>query len=110
LATASANIERWSMTDSNTAELTCNVNGFAGTLSATLSTTGSGGSSEYHFRVVKNGAQVNGIIANELSGDMGNTFLSIPITADAGDTFVLQVANHSNTSNITLRYGDINIS
>ena len=110
LAVAGDNIERWSMTDSNTGELTCNVNGFAGTLSATLSTTGSGSSSEYHFRVVKNGVQVNGVIANELSNNMGNTFLSIPITAETGDTIVLQVANHDNTSNITLRYGDINIS
>jgi len=110
LATAGANIERWSMTDTDTMELTCNVNGFAGTLNATLSTSGSGGSSEYHFRVVKNGVQVNGIIANELGNDMGNTFLSVPVTANAGDTFVLEVANISNTSNITLRYGDVNIS
>jgi len=110
LAIAGDNIERWSMTDNNTAELTCDVDGFAGTLNATLSTTGSGSSSEYHFRVVKNGVQVNGVIANELAGDMGNTFLSVPIEANAGDVFVVQVANHDNTSNITLRYGDINIA
>ena len=110
LALASLNIERWSMTDVNTGELTCLVDGFSGTLTATLSTVGSGGASEYHFRAIKNGSQINGIIANELSSSMALTALSVPVTADAGDTIVLQVANHDNTSNITIRYGDINIS
>jgi hypothetical protein len=109
-ATVGANIERFTLSDTDNAELTCNVNGFAGMLSATLSTVGSGGASEYHFRVVKNGVQVNGIIANELGNTMNITAMSVPLTANDGDIIKVQVANHDNTSNITIRYMDINIS
>ena len=110
LAVAGENIERWSLTDTNTAALTCNVNGFAGTLNATLSTTGTGGDSEYHFRATKNGVQINGVIANELGNTMSVTSLSVPVTAEKDDVIMLQVANHDNTSNITVRYMDININ
>ncbi len=110
LAVAGDNIERWTLTDTNTAALTCDVAGFAGTLNATISTVGAGGSREYHFRATKNGTPINGVIANELGNTMSVTSLSVPITANAGDVIMLQVANHEDTSNVTIRYMDININ
>ncbi|MAF25300.1 hypothetical protein CL634_06960 [bacterium] len=110
LAQAGSNIEGWSLTNTTTGELTCDVDGFSGILSATISATGSGGSSEYHYRATKNGVQINGIIPNELSSSMSNTGLSVPLEADAGDVIKIQVANHDNTSDITIRYADINVS
>ena len=110
LAEEGDNIERWQLNDTTTGELECLEDDFSGVVEATISAYGLGGDSEYHFRVIKNGIQVGALTANELTSTMGNTGLIVPITADAGDLIKLQVANITNTSNITVKYITANIA
>ena len=112
-ALAGSNIERWSLTDTTTGELTYNgIEPFSGTISAQLSTLGETGSPEYRFRAVKNGAALaDGIESVREAGavQIVTTGLVAPVSVVTGDTIRLQVNNIDNAEDITITHLSVSI-
>lgn len=111
-AVAASNIEQWSLTNTTTGELTYNgMSDFAGSLLASISCFSTGGSQEFQFRVVKNGAVLtDGVISSvEIGADTANVGLVVPITAVETDTIRIQVQNIDGTSDITISFISVEI-
>ena len=112
-ALAGSNIERWSLTDTTTGELTYNgVEPFSGTIFAQLSTLGETGSPEYRFRAVKNGvALADGIETVREAGavQIVTTGLVAPVSVVTGDTIRLQVNNIDDATDITIAHLSVSI-
>jgi hypothetical protein len=111
LAVLGANSERFELVDSTTGELRyIGLEPFSGAIEATISATGVGGTSQYHFRAYKNGTTaIMPITKNEIGTVMSNTSMHTPVSLVTNDTIRIQVANSSGTSNITVDTIAINI-
>ena len=112
-ALGGSNIERWSLTNTTTGELTYNgIEPFSGTVFAQLSTLGEAGSPEYRFRAVKNGvALADGIETVREAGavQIVTTGLVAPVSVVTGDTIRLQVNNIDDASDITIAHLSVSI-
>lgn len=112
-AVPGSSIELWSVTDTDTGEITYNgLDPFNGSIIATLTASSLGAADEFNFRAVKNGSPlIDDIMAGR---EIGNIAVSItllaPVTADPGDTIRLQVANVDSTSNVTIRQISIQVT
>lgn len=104
-AIAGSNIERWSLTNAVTGELTYN-NGstFAGEVGATIVGESSGATETYQFRVVQNGLPITnspiGVLASQNQPVTAN--ILAPIISSPGDKCRIQVRNISGTRDITI--------
>ena len=112
-ALAGSNIERWSLTNTTTGELTYDgIEPLPGTISAQLSTLGETGSPEYRFRAVKNGvALADGIETVREAGavQIVTTGLVAPVSVVTGDTIRLQVNNIDDAEDITITHLSVSI-
>ena len=112
-ALAGSNIERWSLTNTTTGELTYNgIEPFSGTIFAQLSTLGETGSPEFRFRAVKNGVVLaDGIETVREAGavQIVTTGLIAPISVVTGDTVRLQVNNIDDATDITIAHLSVSI-
>ena len=112
-ALAGANIERWSLTNTTTGEVTYNgIEPFSGTVFAQLSTLGETGSPEFRFRAVKNGVVLaDGIETVREAGavQIVTTGLVAPVSVVTGDTVRLQVNNIDDATDITIAHLSVSI-
>ena len=112
-AVESSNTSRWSLTNTTTGELTYQgVEPFSGTLFASISGTGAGGTSEYHFRAVKNGTVLTDAVEAviDVGSAVASASLVVPVfLMTANDTVRLQVENVDSSSNFTVSHVSVSI-
>ena len=111
-ALAASNISDWTLTNAVTGELTYQGNEpFSGTLFASISAFGAGGTSEYHFRAVKNGVVLPDVVETviDVGSAAGTANLVVPVSVVNGDMVHLQVENVDNTSDITVTHASVSI-
>jgi len=113
-AVAGSNIERFSLTDAVTGELTyTGIEPFSGIVNVNAAVLADAGSPEYHIRVVKNGL----ILPDDMdmaveTPDALSTIpvsLLVPITLVTGDTIRVQVRNSDNTNDLTVNHFSMSI-
>jgi len=106
-----SNIERWSLTDTTTGELSYDgLEPFAGILIANIAAS-AGADNEFNYRAIKNGSTLpDDIVAvTQAKTDTQSTTLIVPISVVNGDTVRLQVANIDATTNITIEHLSLSI-
>jgi len=111
-ALAASNISGWTLTDAITGEMTYQGNEpFSGTIFASISAFGAGGTSEYRFRAVKNGAVLPDAVETviDVGSAAATASLVVPVSVVNGDTVRLQVENVDNTSDITVTHASVSI-
>lgn len=102
-AFADVDIERWTMTNATTGELTyIGIEDFSGEIIATISATAVGGANKrYKFRAIVNG--VDGFAQpNDIRTATTETTFRKGINVTTGQVVKMQVANFSDTSNIII--------
>ena len=111
-ALAASNISDWTLTDAVTGELTYQGSEpFSGTVFASISAFGAGGTSEYRFRAVKNGTVLPDAVETviDVGAAAASANLVVPVSVVNGDTVRLQVENVDNTSDITVTHASVSV-
>lgn len=104
-ASLGSNAELWSVTNAGNGELTYNgLTPFYGSAHCGLAVKSVGGTQDYNFRLVKNGApMIDGVIgASSLGNNVKVITLIVPITAVTGDAFKIQVTNIESTNDVNI--------
>ena len=111
-ALAASNISAWTLTNAVTGEMTYQGNEpFSGTVFASISAFGAGGTSEYRFRAVKNGTVLTDAVETviDVGAAAASANLVVPVSVVNSDTVRLQVENVDNTSDITVTHASVSV-
>ncbi|MGI9494210.1 MAG: LVIVD repeat-containing protein [Geminicoccaceae bacterium] len=103
---AGSRISGWSLTDTSFGDLTYLVDDdFDAILVAQLSVVPDGGSPEFRFRAVKNGAVLADdveAVVETTANEIANVSLVVPISVSQNDVIRLQVINIDDTNDLTV--------